>query len=47
MYALLEKSLAFHINIYERVKQREIRKAVTNMRRHIQDIHDSLKRDYK
>jgi len=44
---LLEKSLAFHINIFEGVKNKDIRKAATNMRRHIQDIHNSLKRYYK
>ena len=44
---LLEKSLVFHINIYEGVKNRDVRKAVTNMRKHIQDINTSLSRYYK
>ena len=44
---LLEKSLVFHINIYEGVKKGDVRKAVTNMRKHIQDIHTSLSRYYE
>ncbi len=44
---LLEKSLDFHINIYEGVKNKDARQAVTNMRQHIQDIHDSLSRYYE
>lgn len=44
---LLEKSLAFHINIYEGVKDGDVRKAATSMREHIQDIHDSLEQYYR
>jgi GntR family transcriptional repressor for pyruvate dehydrogenase complex len=44
---LLEKSLVFHVNIYEGVKNRDARKAVTNMKKHIQDIHSSLEQYYQ
>ena len=44
---LLEKSLVFHVDIYEGVKNKDVRKAVTNMRRHIKDIYASLSRYYR
>lgn len=44
---LLEKSLGFHVNIYEGVKNRDVRQAVTSMRKHIQDIYSSLEQYYQ
>ena len=45
MPGLLERSLRFHMEIYEGIKQRNKRKAVTSMKNHIQDIEKDF-RDY-
>ena len=45
MPGLLERSLKFHVDIYEGIKQRNKRKAVTSMKNHIQDIEKDF-RDY-
>ena len=45
MPGLLERSLKFHISIYEGIKEKNGRKAVTSMKNHIQDIEQAF-RDY-
>ncbi len=45
MPGLLERSLKFHMDIYEGIKHRNKRKAVTSMKNHIQDIEKDF-RDY-
>ncbi len=45
MPGLLERSLKFHVDIYEGIKQRNKRKAVASMKNHIQDIEKDF-RDY-
>lgn len=42
---LLERSLNFHIGVYEGIKEGNKRKAVTSMKNHIQDIEQAF-RDY-
>ena len=43
---LLDRSLKFHIQIFNGIKERNEKKAVDNMRKHIKDINDSLKKHY-
>jgi DNA-binding FadR family transcriptional regulator len=42
---LLQRSLTFHSNIYEGIKERNQCKASTSMKNHIQDIEHAFK-DY-
>jgi GntR family transcriptional regulator, transcriptional repressor for pyruvate dehydrogenase complex len=44
---LLKKSLVFHVNIYEGVKDGDLDKAAANMKEHIQDIYASLSDYYE
>lgn len=44
---LLERSLKFHIGVYENIKERNSAKAVKNMKNHILDIEKALKNFYE
>jgi len=44
---LLDRSLKYHIKIFEGIKERDEQKAVANMQKHIKDISDSLRKHYK
>lgn len=44
---LLERSLKFHVNIYEGIKDRNMQKAISSMKKHIQDIRRSLQHYYE
>ncbi len=44
---LLERSLKFHIGIYEGIKENNSAKAVSNMKNHIFDIEKALRRFYE
>ena len=44
---LLERSLKFHIQIFNGIKERDEKKAINNMQKHIKDINEALKKHYK
>jgi len=44
---LLERSLKFHIGVYENIKERNSAKAVKNMKNHILDIEKALRNFYE
>ena len=44
---VLERSLKFHIGIYEGIKENNSAKAVSNMKNHIFDIEKALRRFYE
>jgi GntR family transcriptional repressor for pyruvate dehydrogenase complex len=44
---LLERSLGFHISIYEGIKEKDRRKAATSMKNHIRDIEKAFRQYYE
>jgi len=44
---LLERSLAFHVNIYNGIRERNKKVVLMNMEKHIQDIENTLLNFYK
>ena len=42
----IERSLEFHTHIYEGIKERDTQKAVINIKEHIQDVEQTLRRHY-
>jgi GntR family transcriptional repressor for pyruvate dehydrogenase complex len=44
---LLQRSLTFHVSIYEGIRERDRKKAATSMKNHIQDIASALKQYYE
>jgi len=44
---LLERSLKFHIQIFNGINERDEKKAINNMQKHIKDINEALKKYYK